>query len=74
MVPFLDLERIHRPLEAEIMESIKRVVGSNRFILGEEVEQFEAEFARYCNTDYCVAVGSGLDAQVGSYFDIYSIS
>ncbi|MDD4803085.1 MAG: DegT/DnrJ/EryC1/StrS family aminotransferase [Syntrophomonas sp.] len=62
MIPFLDLERIHRPLEVEIMDSIKRVVESNRFILGEEVEQFEAEFARYCNTDYCVAVGSGLDA------------
>lgn len=62
MIPFLDLERIHRPLEAEINKSIKRVIESNRFILGKEVEQFEEEFASYCNTDYCVAVGNGLDA------------
>ena len=62
MIPFLDLERIHKPLEAEILDSIKRVVQSNRFILGEEVGQFEAEFAKYCNVDYCAAVSSGLDA------------
>ena len=62
MIPFLDLERFHKPLEAEIIEDMKRVVASNRFLLGEEIEQFEAEFAKYCDTDYCAAVGSGLDA------------
>jgi dTDP-4-amino-4,6-dideoxygalactose transaminase len=62
MIPFLDLERFHKPLEAEIIDAIKRVVVSNRFILGEETEQFEAEFARYCDTDYSAVVGSGLDA------------
>ena len=62
MIPFLDLVHFHKPLEAEIIESIQRVVISNRFLLGEETEQFEAEFARYCDTNYCAAVGSGLDA------------
>jgi dTDP-4-amino-4,6-dideoxygalactose transaminase len=62
MIPFLDLERFHKPLEDEIIDAIKQVVASNRFLLGEEIEQFEAEFAQYCDTDYCVAVGSGLDA------------
>lgn len=61
-VPFFDLQRFHKPLEAEIMKAIKRVIESNRFILGDEVEQFEIEYAKYCNTDYCVAVNSGLDA------------
>ena len=62
MIHFLDLGRFHKPLEAEIIEAMKRVVASNRFLLGEETGQFEAEFAQYCDTDYCAAVGSGLDA------------
>lgn len=62
MIAFLDLERIHKPIENEIMEAINRVVRSNRFLLGPESEMFECEFAEYCNTRYCVTVGSGLDA------------
>ena len=62
MISFLDLERIHKPIENEIMEAINRVVRSNRFLLGVESEMFECEFAEYCNTRYCVTVGSGLDA------------
>ncbi|NLV16853.1 MAG: DegT/DnrJ/EryC1/StrS family aminotransferase [Syntrophomonadaceae bacterium] len=62
MIPFLDLERIHKPLEKEIISAISKVIRSNRFLLGEEAELFEQEFARYCNTGYCAAVGSGLDA------------
>ncbi len=62
MIPFLDLERIHRTLSEELMESISQVINSNRFILGEEVEKYELEFAAYCNADYCVSVGNGLDA------------
>jgi dTDP-4-amino-4,6-dideoxygalactose transaminase len=37
-------------------------MDSGWFILGEEVEAFENEFANYCNTQYCVGVGNGLDA------------
>ena len=62
MIPFLDLEHLHKPLKTEIIDAIRRVVASSRFILGEEIEQFEAEFAEYCETNYCAAVGSGLDA------------
>ncbi len=62
MISFLDLERIHKPIENEIMEAINRVVHTNRFLLGTESEMFEQEFARYCDTEYCATVGSGLDA------------
>lgn len=61
-VPFLDLERIHKPLELEIIDAFKRVCKSNKYILDEEVEKFESEFALYCGTNYCALVGNGLDA------------
>jgi dTDP-4-amino-4,6-dideoxygalactose transaminase len=62
MIPFLNLNIIHKQIESEIADSINRVLTSNRFILSEEVEQFEIEFARYCEVDYSVGVGNGLDA------------
>jgi len=43
MIPFLDLERTNKPIEAELMDALSRVVKSNRFILGEEVDRFEEE-------------------------------
>jgi dTDP-4-amino-4,6-dideoxygalactose transaminase len=39
-----------------------RVINNNSFILGEEVERFEAEFASYCEVNYCVGVSSGTAA------------
>jgi dTDP-4-amino-4,6-dideoxygalactose transaminase len=46
----------------EIDAAIARVLGSGRYILGEEVERFETEFAAYVGVGYGVAVGSGTDA------------
>jgi dTDP-4-amino-4,6-dideoxygalactose transaminase len=40
----------------------RRVAESGRFILGPEVEQFEAEFAAYCGANHCIGAGNGLDA------------
>lgn len=39
-----------------------RVLNASTFILGAEVEAFEAEWAEYNNTPYCIAVGNGFDA------------
>jgi dTDP-4-amino-4,6-dideoxygalactose transaminase len=61
-VPFMALERQHAPIEGELREAFARVVGSNGFILGEEVERFEADFADYCEVAHCVGVGSGTAA------------
>lgn len=47
---------------AEIHQAVKRVVGSGWYLLGEELRSFEAEYARYIGTRYCVGVGNGLDA------------
>jgi dTDP-3-amino-3,4,6-trideoxy-alpha-D-glucose transaminase len=47
---------------ADIEDAIARVFDRGTFILGEEVEAFEAEFAAYLGTDHAVGVSSGTDA------------
>jgi dTDP-4-amino-4,6-dideoxygalactose transaminase len=61
-VPFLDLRASYMELKQELDASYQRVMASGHFILGAEVEAFEAEFAAYCGVKYCVGVGSGLEA------------
>lgn len=61
-VPFLDLRAAHAELEHELAEATQRVLASGRYLLGEELERFEAEFAAYAGARHCVALGSGLDA------------
>lgn len=61
-VPFLDIEASYRDLREEIDSAVQRVLGSGRYILGEEVEAFEQEFATYCGARFCIGVGNGLDA------------
>jgi len=61
-VPLLDLKRHYNLMKEEIDKCIKRVLNSQHFILGEEVKQLETEIAKYCNTEYAVAVASGTEA------------
>ena len=62
MVEYLDLRRMHDPIKDEIKDAIDRVINKSWYILGEELEQFEKEYAQYCGTRYCIGVGNGLDA------------
>ncbi len=62
MIPFLDLKAVNAAYRDELIDAFTRVLDSGWYILGEEVAQFEREFAAYCGTDHCVGVGSGLDA------------
>ncbi len=61
-VPFLDLPKQHEELQEEILHTWKRILLSASFIGGKEVEMFEHDFAKACNTDHCVSVSSGTDA------------
>jgi len=61
-VPFLDLQAPYIELRKEIDCAIKRVLESGWYILGEEVDSFEREYAEYCEAQHCVGVASGLDA------------
>jgi dTDP-4-amino-4,6-dideoxygalactose transaminase len=62
MIPFLDLRASFHELKSEIQEAISRVLDSGWYILGPEVEAFEAEWAAYCGASHAVGVGNGLDA------------
>ena len=64
MIPFLDLNSTYVELKNEIDTSIKRVLDSGIYILGPEVDAFEAEWANYCGSNYAVGVANGLDALV----------
>ena len=61
-VPFVDLARQHAGVVDELKTAFDRVMVSSAFVLGEEVEQFEVEFAAYCGVRHCVGVGSGTAA------------
>ena len=61
-VPFLDMKSPYQELKEELDAAYQRVMQSGWYILGEEVEAFEHEFAEYCNVKYCIALGNGLEA------------
>lgn len=61
-IPFLDLKASYHELKEEIDAAFTRVMESGWYVMGEELDFFEAEFAEYCETEYCVGVGNGLDA------------
>ena len=63
-IPFLDLKPAYRELRVELDAAWRRVMDSGWYILGEEVEAFEREFAAYCGAKHCVGVGNGLDALI----------
>ena len=61
-IPFLDLVTVHRELRDEFVEVLKVALDNAGFIGGPMVQGFEEDFARFCDTKFCVGVGSGTDA------------
>jgi dTDP-4-amino-4,6-dideoxygalactose transaminase len=61
-IPFLDLKAPYLELKSELDAAYRRVMESGWYILGEEIEAFEADFAAYCSVKHCIGVGNGLDA------------
>ena len=61
-VPFLDLKTLHSEIEEELICIFRQCLDTSSFVGGEEVQRFEEDFARFCETKYCVAVNSGTDA------------
>lgn len=64
MIKFLDLHKINQPYEAEFQQQFQQFLEKGWYILGENVKQFEKEFATYCGTKYCIGVANGLDALI----------
>jgi dTDP-4-amino-4,6-dideoxygalactose transaminase len=63
-VPLLDLRAQHKKVRDEVLAEMIRVVDSQKFILGEDVQKLESEIAAYCSAKYAVGCASGSDALV----------
>src|SRR5215472_7228702 len=61
-VPFLDLITPHLEMEEELVKTFREALHAAAFIGGQAVQDFESEFAKYCQVKFCVGVGSGTDA------------
>jgi dTDP-3-amino-3,4,6-trideoxy-alpha-D-glucose transaminase len=59
---FLDMKSAYAELKPELDAAYHRVMDSGWFVLGREVEAFEAEYAAFCGTKHCVGLGNGLEA------------
>ena len=64
MIHFLNLKKINQPFEVAFQKKMKQFLEGGWYILGNEVKQFETDFASYCGTKHCIGVGNGLDALV----------
>src|SRR5471032_3065827 len=62
MIPFVDLQAQYRSIKPEIDAAIARVLETGQFVLGDEVEAFEREFAAYCGASHGIAMNSGTTA------------
>lgn len=61
-IPFLDMKAQYLELKSELDSAYQRVMDSGRYILGDEVQAFEQEFAEFVGVKHCVGVGNGLEA------------
>jgi len=61
-IPFLDLVTVHLGLQGEFIEILKTALKTAGFIGGPMVQEFEQDFAEFCESRFCVGVGSGTDA------------
>ncbi|MCP9767712.1 DegT/DnrJ/EryC1/StrS family aminotransferase [Lacihabitans sp. LS3-19] len=61
-IPFLSLKKVNLRYQVEFQESFLEFVDIGHYILGPQVKAFEANFAEYCQSKYCIGVANGLDA------------
>lgn len=63
-IPFLSLKDVTAKYAAEIEEAVSRVVRGGWYLQGEENDRFEADYARYIGTQFCIGCANGLDALI----------
>ena len=64
MIPFLDLKSVNAQYREELINACIRVIDSGWYVAGQELHQFESEYANYCGVRHCVGVANGLDALI----------
>jgi dTDP-4-amino-4,6-dideoxygalactose transaminase len=61
-IPCLDLKGQHQQIKKEVFEAFEKVYENTAFSGGPFVEEFEKDFAAFCNTKYAVGVNNGTTA------------
>lgn len=61
-IPLVDLQTQSRAIKEDVLRRIGDVIDGARYILGGEVDEFEKQFAAYCNADHCVGMANGTEA------------
>ena len=61
-IKYLDLHRVNLAYMREVERLLARTLHSGRYLLGEQTERFESEFAAFCGANHAVGVANGLDA------------
>jgi dTDP-4-amino-4,6-dideoxygalactose transaminase len=61
-IPFVDLQAQYQNIKADVDAAVARVMARGDFILGEDVQLFEQEFAAFCKSPHCVALANGTEA------------
>tara|TARA_B100001996_G_scaffold339126_1_gene291947 strand:+ start:312 stop:1436 length:1125 start_codon:yes stop_codon:yes gene_type:complete len=61
-VKFYNISKLNKNYENIFIKNFKTINNSGRYVLGKHVKQFEKNFANYCNSKYCIAVGNCVDA------------
>jgi dTDP-4-amino-4,6-dideoxygalactose transaminase len=61
-IPFLDLSSLHQQLEGELLPVFQKTLRTAGFVGGPMVEEFEREFAQFCDATHCIGLASGTDA------------
>lgn len=64
MIEFLSLKTVNAQYQQELKDACARVIDSGWYIMGNELTQFETEFAIYCGTKHAIGVANGLDALI----------
>lgn len=62
MIDFLNLQKINSQYADQLKLASSRVIDSGRYLLGDELNEFEKNYAKFCKVDYCIGVANGLDA------------
>ena len=63
-IPYVDLAEQHVPIKEKLLEAVGKVLDQGKFVLGEEVAEFEERFAKLCGVQYAAALNSGTDALI----------
>jgi dTDP-4-amino-4,6-dideoxygalactose transaminase len=64
MIPFLSFKHMNEEIKAELLPSFENFIDKGWYILGDQVKQFEHDYANYCTTKHAVGVANGLDALI----------